>query len=697
MFTSPTYYLSFANVNASDACGTVGGTVTSTIVPIAADQLSSIWAAPAECFQEGADMVTWAITNTATFNITDILTTPVPLSIRTSQIWCASAMFCAGPSVCAADIPYRPQLVVPDSVLQRLSPAWASCSADLRGLFDPPIALTETNVVASPTTPVVQTSNAVPATPASGPSSAGPSRTAGISSTQETVAGTVDSVSVIFQTSNPSNSQESAGSTADPTVVSDQTAHSSVVSTADPILESDLSTNPTSNDPPSPSDSMAKSASSDRLLSVLASILGSTTENDLASSTDLMQGSVTTALAGTVNALSVLSEADDSFALDLTAGFSSTATRINGDPTNGPAGSGIETVRTVSEAAILTSGTTVATAQSVATPSTGLASGTDTVQNDQTTKITSTPISAASDSIIMAGSTVQPMQIATLSAETAAIYTGSDGHVVTIVQQGSSAVVQDGSSTSTVPLGVQATIDSQTVNVPSAGGSEVTDSSRLAFSVLPVSAADLLSTQAVITAASQGQVTVLQQGSSYLVNDGGNSITVAAGAAATMDGDTISIPSSDGFVIVNGVSAAVSTLTQDSLASAAQSKAVVAGSDGQFVTIIQAGSSILVEDASAEVTMSAGAQVTMDGLTISAPGLIGGVHVNGNTVTFTNAAASLSSVDPTTEATSSDLVTSSSSQPGAPQSISSTATSGSRLSAQSPGLVLIWIALCYVF
>lgn len=111
-------------------------------------------------------------TATASFNVTD-LNEPVPFSIYSSQPWCATYQYEHG---CDKDCPttaaYKPLIVVPEVVLQNMNPAWASCYGDIRGVYDPPIALTQVASVKVPqmTDSVPATSEATHATPASSPS-----------------------------------------------------------------------------------------------------------------------------------------------------------------------------------------------------------------------------------------------------------------------------------------------------------------------------------------------------------------------------------------------------------------------------------------------------------------------------------------------------------------------------------------------
>ncbi|KAL9087673.1 MAG: hypothetical protein Q9165_006597 [Trypethelium subeluteriae] len=101
--TSPTIYISYANLYASDSCSAIGTNHSATIIPIpeSAD-LSSLYYPPFG--------VAPHVPQTESFNFTD-LNTPVP------------------------------EIVVPTSILQSIDPTWSTCSGDFRGLYDPPYAL----------------------------------------------------------------------------------------------------------------------------------------------------------------------------------------------------------------------------------------------------------------------------------------------------------------------------------------------------------------------------------------------------------------------------------------------------------------------------------------------------------------------------------------------------------------------------
>ena len=157
VFTSPTVYISLADVHAADSCSSVGSTHGNTILPLTNTKgLSSVWAD----WRHGI--------STALFNFTDLVT-PIPTSIYTRQPWCAmwsSSMWaqdlnfgdCNGTitdytcyPACPRTEPYNPILVLPSGLLNPIEPAWASCTLDIRGVYDPPIYLTPYASAAQPT------------------------------------------------------------------------------------------------------------------------------------------------------------------------------------------------------------------------------------------------------------------------------------------------------------------------------------------------------------------------------------------------------------------------------------------------------------------------------------------------------------------------------------------------------------------
>ncbi|KAL9079080.1 MAG: hypothetical protein Q9157_002006 [Trypethelium eluteriae] len=153
-FISPTVYVSYASIYASDSCGAIGATHNATFIALSNTQeLSSIWV---DFPGGGQDLAT----HTASLNFTD-LNSPVPESIYSRQPLCASWTasiyydYMHDPqnltnTICPQTGPYEPVLVVPPDHLQTVDPSWAGCSVDIRNLYDPPYALQPAARAAAP-------------------------------------------------------------------------------------------------------------------------------------------------------------------------------------------------------------------------------------------------------------------------------------------------------------------------------------------------------------------------------------------------------------------------------------------------------------------------------------------------------------------------------------------------------------------
>jgi hypothetical protein len=165
--------VSYKSVFASDGCSAIGSTIYNTIVPIpGTEQLSSAFGGTLPCVAHVQNAFTQEFTATASFNVNDLIE-PVPFSIYSSQPWCATYQFEHGCNKeCPTTEAYKPIIVVPEVVLQNMDPAWASCYGDIRGVYDPPIALTQVASVKGSqiTASVPTTSEVIGATPASSPS-----------------------------------------------------------------------------------------------------------------------------------------------------------------------------------------------------------------------------------------------------------------------------------------------------------------------------------------------------------------------------------------------------------------------------------------------------------------------------------------------------------------------------------------------
>lgn len=723
-FTSPTNYISFATVFAKDACKNIGTTIASTIVPIPpTDQLSSAWGIPIDCMSIDMFAFSNSLTGTASFNITDILSTPVPFSIVTSQIGCANAIAsnACNPNACGTNQPYKPFIVVPDGLLARLEPEWASCSVDLRGLYDPPVKLTPVATVAGPILTAPGMSTAMAATPASGPSASQPSITAGTSNTQLSIAGQTSFSDTTTTTrkqqsadpSTPSTSPSSAGDSAAESqatspillTVSDDTAlvNSGATSYQQSSVGILLSQSTAEEQGPQAASSSADPAG------VIVSVLAESLQRNPKQSETQGQEASAANSGASVNALSILSIAETSAALQ--PGSPTTFQPANSDiPTSANAGvvvnvqsvSGSQAttinglaVSVDSNVAVIAGSTIIVPLQGllttidgqavtvkplsdptdsnvdpVADPIPSTVPGSGTAQHPEN-QIGGFASSFAVDSqfltvtpgqpLVIEGSTVSPGGPAaiiggqTMSEDSTAlivdgpntiplapamtsdlvVITGSNGQSLRVVLQDSSAAVENGGSTTTVALEPSFHLDGGSSSIPSNGRTGVIDGSDLGFSVVSTAATVPLLTEGVVTGMNGQKLTFIQQGSAVLAEDGIGTVTVEPGLGATLDGTTISVPSSGGDPVVNGQRVTMSAETSEDGAYAGQATAVVMGSDGHPVTLAPQASYLVIEDGSSTTTVAPGDMLTLDGEIFSMPNsAVGGLMMDGATISF---------------------------------------------------------------
>lgn len=151
--TYPTVYVSYSKIYASDSCGPIGATVTNTIVAVPSDQISSVYGTITG--GNGGMDVPYS-TAVASFNVAD-LEPPIPYSVYASQPLCATWIaeqpwqwwnngtpYGIGDNgkttyvnvTCPRTMPYKPILYLPSDILNSMDPAWATCSGDIRGVYE---------------------------------------------------------------------------------------------------------------------------------------------------------------------------------------------------------------------------------------------------------------------------------------------------------------------------------------------------------------------------------------------------------------------------------------------------------------------------------------------------------------------------------------------------------------------------------
>ncbi|KAK5118322.1 hypothetical protein LTR62_002835 [Meristemomyces frigidus] len=244
---------------------------------------------------------------------------------------------------------------------------------------------------------------------------------------------------------------------------------------------------------------------------------------------------------------------------------------------------------------------------------------------------TSTAHLAAGSVIVVAGATIsappasgsvvlingQSAVLSTVNALSSplgvgAVITGSTGQVATVLRQGSSYLVQAGTTNIAIAAGSATVVNGLSLSVPTSGNAPVVNGQTIIVSTLSSP-----SIFGAIVTGTMGQVaTVLQQGSSYLVQAGLTTISIAAGSATVVNGLSLSVPTSGSPPVVNGQTITISTLSSATIAT------IQTVETGARYTVLQQGSSFVVQAESSSTTVSAGAQVEVGGQTVSIPSSI---------------------------------------------------------------------------
>ncbi|KAI7387627.1 hypothetical protein KC336_g17501, partial [Hortaea werneckii] len=159
--TSPTVYISYAKLYASNSCSGIGRTIRNTIIPLSSSaELSSLAYHVIDDnigFRPGHWVGgSWKYV-TKPFNYND-LQEPIPESIYNqmpacqvrSHAWVTAGV--GGNFTCSPHVAYAPLIAIPTQVFD-IDPAWASCTGWYGGLYDPPKALQGATAIATPEVP----------------------------------------------------------------------------------------------------------------------------------------------------------------------------------------------------------------------------------------------------------------------------------------------------------------------------------------------------------------------------------------------------------------------------------------------------------------------------------------------------------------------------------------------------------------
>ncbi|KAK5685339.1 hypothetical protein LTS10_003417 [Elasticomyces elasticus] len=150
---------------------------------------------------------------------------------------------------------------------------------------------------------------------------------------------------------------------------------------------------------------------------------------------------------------------------------------------------------------------------------------------------------------------------------------------------------------------------------------------------------DVPASVAYITQPDGQTLTVKAQGTATVVYAGSTAISITEGAQVTVQGNTISLPSTADGLLVNGGSVAFSDEPTASYVAPAVTGTVVTGTNGGALTVLQTGSFAVVAGGSTTLTLSPGAQSTLEGIILSQAASSDEVLINGTPATLSELAA----------------------------------------------------------
>ena len=545
--TSPTVYVSYDKLYASDSCSGVGKTYYNTIIPLEhPDALSSmgIYTAPGR----------GTLYSTMSFDYGD-LKEPVPDSIynkqprcvQSSMIWFIGDTFddLNGPFTCPRIGAYAPIIAAPAAVSD-IDPAWSSCTAWYGGLYDPPKALqpmsaqatvssayvvssmpaspgstaTEPGPTQTTPPPVLTTSAALAdASSAGGQASqtpAGPQSTNGVQSSVDTASNTPAGASAPAGDPEASNT---AADPSDPTRTSGSADSDPLVSAIEQVAAGTGAVDRISASSADPAISPARgfpatlTVGSNSALMTAVPVDGQSVAFAIAGSTTTLAVGQTGTIAGhTVSAGSSYVQVDASAnaLLPYTPSFSgfvthdpiAIVTASNGQIISAYGASGHMILQAGGSAVTLIQGqTTVLAGQTIAVASDGAGA---IVDGDRTLMFADSFSSGASTQPVVSDGhrTLTFQQDSTTSGAVAkADFTGTDGHSIVLVDQPDGGLgIFDGTSTILLSAGQIATFDGRTISAGDGASRAVVDGSTL---VLTASQSAVSASSTPVMASSQ--------------------------------------------------------------------------------------------------------------------------------------------------------------------------------------------------
>ena len=257
-----------------------------------------------------------------------------------------------------------------------------------------------------------------------------------------------------------------------------------------------------------------------------------------------------------------------------------------------------------------------------------------TVGSGSSTTVVALQTGGGNTNLVVAGSTFEASPGNAAITAAPGVVTGvssmalieTNGQTITAIQSGSSLILQDGSSTTTIGEGEAATFAGETIIA-----APTEDAVFVNGNITPLSAAEGVegASQAVITAGGH-TITAVDAGNSVLLVDGSTTKTLQDGSDAVFQGQTISAQEGGMAVVVNGHT---STLT--SAIALATGQAIVTADDHTF-SVLDLPGFVVVQDGTSSLTIRDGATATFDGQTITALASGNAVVVDGKTMSMTS-------------------------------------------------------------
>ncbi|KAK1057092.1 hypothetical protein LTR74_014404 [Friedmanniomyces endolithicus] len=563
-------YISYADVYATNGCGTVGKAYTGGIIPVASSNIYSMSGYHYELYNYAWQM-----------NFAD-LNDPIPFSAYDCMYNCAESGnvaselvdnllngqpvedgLCADPKYIMWDPEYAPQLAVPPE-LKALDPEWAGCLLGLDGLWDPPVALQPASSAATPTAPSTPTPYTTSASPAQTPVSPAATTTAPRSSspTAESVVQASSATASHSQGGAATPSSESGGNSLAPYTSSSAGANAGGGEVS--IIHS-ASSQPTSAEGGNAASSTAGGAAGSGG-SGGSSVAGG---NVVSSQEGSGQGQTTSKNLGAV-VVSVVQGASTA------AGGNAASSAVGGDSGGSSAAGGSDPSQGGSGGSQTTSkdpgGVLVSVIQGASTaatqPTSAVGGGDPGSADPGTSNAGSSPTSGASgpDRVVPNNSAGGATSVVVVGASTftvASAASSAGGSAGVVVAAGGStatlAAVSPGNSGTSGNFG----------NSGNGGsGATVVSVGSSAFTVLHTQAAG---------------------SSAVVIANGGSSATLTPGQATTIGGQVVSAPSSGGAVIGTG-SAAATVHPGSSNAAGSSDPGAIATVGGQTISVDPANS-----------------------------------------------------------------------------------------------------------